>query len=68
MNPEPNTSNRSELERQHLRRILDAFHSRQATQYIEMLMNLPEENRPKSGPDLVADYIEWMAVTGAETD
>jgi hypothetical protein len=48
------------------RRILDAFHSRQATQYLEMLRNLPEENRPQSGPDLVADYIEWLAVTGVE--
>lgn len=56
----------NELDEQ--RRILDAFHSRQATAYLEMLRNLPEENRPKSGPDLVADYIEWMAVTGAETD
>jgi len=48
------------------RRILDAFHSRQATMYCEMLRNLPEENRPKSGPDLIADYIEWLAVTGVD--
>lgn len=50
------------------RRVLDAYHSRQATQYIEMLRNLSRDRRPQAGLDLVADYIEWLAVTGAETD
>lgn len=42
------------------RRILDAFHSRQATRYLEMLRTVPAEGVPKSGPDLVADYLEFL--------
>jgi len=42
------------------RRILDAFHSRQATRYLELLKTLPPEQQPKSGPQLVGDYLEFL--------
>ena len=42
------------------RRILDAFHSRQATRYIEILGTLPPEQQPKSKPELIGDYLEFL--------
>ena len=47
----------SEQELDKKRRILDAFHSRNASRYIEILRNLPKTQHPDSGPRLVQDYI-----------
>ena len=43
------------------RRILDAFHSRQVSRYLELLKAVPQDHLPKSGPELCADYLEFLA-------
>jgi len=43
-----------------MRRMLDGFHSRQATAYLELLKTVPNDNLPRSGPELVNDYLEFL--------
>ena len=43
-----------------LKHILETFCAKQITAYLQFLETLPRENRPKAGPDLVADFLEYL--------
>ncbi len=48
------------------RKILEDFGRRQCDAYLEMLMALPEEQRPKTDADLKADFLEFLVTVPEE--